>query len=92
MGHDVSGSDLKESVVLTRLQAAGVRVCVGNRAENVPNDADAPQDSLFDAQPDLSTTHAGTWSPHGAHYPLADLNPALTELLQVAPALRSNGP
>ena len=41
MGHEVSGSDLKNSVVLARLEAAGVRVNVGNRAENVPPDADA---------------------------------------------------
>jgi len=41
MGHEVSGSDIKESVVLARLEAAGVRVIVGNRAENVPPDADA---------------------------------------------------
>jgi UDP-N-acetylmuramate--alanine ligase len=41
MGHEVSGSDIKESVVLARLEAAGVRVMVGNRAENVPPAADA---------------------------------------------------
>jgi UDP-N-acetylmuramate--alanine ligase len=41
MGHEVSGSDLKDSVVLARLEAAGVRINVGNRAENVPRDADA---------------------------------------------------
>ncbi|MDQ1510867.1 MAG: UDP-N-acetylmuramate--alanine ligase [Actinomycetota bacterium] len=41
MGHEVSGSDIKDSVVLARLEAAGVRVVVGNRAENVPSDADA---------------------------------------------------
>jgi UDP-N-acetylmuramate--alanine ligase len=41
MGHEVSGSDIKDSVVLARLQAAGVRVTVGNHAENVPPDADA---------------------------------------------------
>ena len=41
MGHTVSGSDIKESVVLARLEAAGVRVMVGNRAENVPAAADA---------------------------------------------------
>ena len=41
MGHEVSGSDIKQSVVLARLEAAGVRVTVGNRAENVPPDADA---------------------------------------------------
>jgi UDP-N-acetylmuramate--alanine ligase len=41
MGHEVSGSDIKQSVVLARLEAAGVRVSVGNRAENVPAEADA---------------------------------------------------
>ena len=41
MGHTVSGSDLKDSVALARLAAAGVEVHVGNRAENVPRDADA---------------------------------------------------
>jgi UDP-N-acetylmuramate--alanine ligase len=41
MGHTVSGSDLKESVALARLEAAGVQVQIGNRAENVPADADA---------------------------------------------------
>jgi UDP-N-acetylmuramate--alanine ligase len=41
MGHSVSGSDLKESVALARLEAAGVEVHVGNRAENVPAGADA---------------------------------------------------
>ncbi len=41
MGHEVSGSDLKESVALARLAAAGVRVNVGNHAANVPRDADA---------------------------------------------------
>jgi UDP-N-acetylmuramate--alanine ligase len=41
MGHEVSGSDIKDSVVLARLEAAGVHVTVGNRAENVPPDADA---------------------------------------------------
>src|SRR4029077_16796425 len=41
MGHDVSGSDLKEAVSLARIEAAGGHVEVGNRAENVPHDADA---------------------------------------------------
>jgi len=41
MGHEVSGSDLKDSIALARLVAAGVKVAVGNRAENVPADADA---------------------------------------------------
>jgi UDP-N-acetylmuramate--alanine ligase len=41
MGHRVSGSDIKDATVLARLRAAGVIVHVGNRAENVPVDADA---------------------------------------------------
>ena len=41
MGHTVSGSDIKSAAVLERLAAAGVEVHVGNRAENVPADADA---------------------------------------------------
>jgi UDP-N-acetylmuramate--alanine ligase len=41
MGHVVSGSDIKSNVVLERLAAAGVDVHLGNRAANVPTDADA---------------------------------------------------
>jgi UDP-N-acetylmuramate--alanine ligase len=41
MGHRVSGSDIKQSPVLARLEAAGVEIHVGNRAEHVPRDADA---------------------------------------------------
>jgi len=52
-------------------------------------DADAPHDSLFNAQPSLTTVHAGTWAPERMHYDPAKLQPALTELLQVAPALRN---
>jgi UDP-N-acetylmuramate--alanine ligase len=35
MGHDVSGSDLKESTGLERLRALGVRVAIGHDAANV---------------------------------------------------------
>ncbi len=35
MGHHVTGSDLKQSVVLRRLEAQGVEVAVGHRAEHV---------------------------------------------------------
>src|SRR3984957_5967700 len=35
MGHEVSGSDLKESPVAARLRAHGITVAVGHRAENV---------------------------------------------------------
>ncbi|HEX7166072.1 MAG TPA: UDP-N-acetylmuramate--L-alanine ligase [Acidimicrobiales bacterium] len=41
MGHTVTGSDLKASAVTDRLQASGLRVAVGHRAENVPADVDA---------------------------------------------------
>src|SRR5689334_20696629 len=39
MGHQVSGSDLKDSAGLERLRAQGVRVTVGHDASNV-GDAD----------------------------------------------------
>lgn len=50
---------------------------------------DAAQDSLFDAQPSLSATHAATWSPDVLRYDPAELGPALTELLRIAPHLRT---
>jgi alpha-N-acetylglucosaminidase len=52
-------------------------------------DPDAAHDSLFNAQPSLTTVHAGTWAPDRMHYDPAQFKPALTELLQVAPALRN---
>ncbi len=50
---------------------------------------DAAQDSLFNAQPSLKAKRAATWSPDVLRYNPADFAPALTELLEVAPALRS---
>jgi alpha-N-acetylglucosaminidase len=50
---------------------------------------DAGHDSLFAAQPSLGVTHAATWAPTGPRYDAREFRPALTELLQVAPALRS---
>jgi alpha-N-acetylglucosaminidase len=50
---------------------------------------DAAHDSVFDSQPSLTSTHAATWSPDVLRYNPTDLAPALTELLQVAPDLRS---
>lgn len=41
MGHDVSGSDIKDAPVLARLEAAGVKVQRTNHSDNVPRDADA---------------------------------------------------
>ena len=40
MGHDVSGSDLRDSPVAERLRSQGIAVAIGHRAENV-SDADA---------------------------------------------------
>lgn len=34
-GYDVSGSDIRESAVITRLRGLGVRVEIGHRAENI---------------------------------------------------------
>lgn len=50
---------------------------------------DAGQESLFNAQPSLTTTHASTWAPDSIRYTPDEFKAALTELLQVAPALRS---
>lgn len=35
MGHEISGSDVKDSLTLTRLRAGGIRCDVGHRAEQV---------------------------------------------------------
>lgn len=51
---------------------------------------DASQDSLFNAQPSLTTKRAATPSPDVLRYDAADMAPALTELLQVAPKLRGS--
>lgn len=51
---------------------------------------DASQESLFNAQPSLTATRASSWSPDVLRYNSSDLGPALTELLQVAPALRAS--
>ncbi|WP_433973692.1 alpha-N-acetylglucosaminidase [Tunturiibacter lichenicola] len=50
---------------------------------------DASQDSVFNSQPSLTATRAATWSPDVLRYNPDEFAPALTELLQVAPALRS---
>jgi UDP-N-acetylmuramate--alanine ligase len=41
MGHDVSGSDLRDSRALDRLRVAGVQVAVGHEPGNIPPDTDA---------------------------------------------------
>jgi alpha-N-acetylglucosaminidase len=59
------------------------------RADGGEGERDAAQESLFNAQPSLTTTHAATWSPPAPRYAIDDLEPALTQLLQVAPQLRT---
>jgi alpha-N-acetylglucosaminidase len=49
---------------------------------------DAAHESIFNAQPSLTAKRNGQWSPDEPRYNPNDLKPALTELLQVAPALR----
>jgi len=49
---------------------------------------DAAHESIFNAQPSLTATRTGHWAPDVLRYDADDLKPALSELLQVAPALR----
>lgn len=68
-----------------------LKTAYGYRADGNKDhgERDASQDSIFNAQPTLTATRAATWSPDVLRYDPAALQPALTELLQVAPALRS---
>jgi alpha-N-acetylglucosaminidase len=59
------------------------------RADGKEGERDAAQESLFNALPSLTTTHAATWSPDAPRYAVDDLEPALTQLLQIAPQLRT---
>ena len=80
----------KEDTHAERAWQILLHTAYGYRADGKLGERDAAQDSLFNAQPSLTTVHAATWAPDGAHYNLVDLQPALTELLQVAPDLRSS--
>ena len=62
----------------------------GYRADGVKGhgERDAPHEAIFNAQPSLTATRNGQWSPDVLRYKAEDLKPALTEMLQVAPALR----
>lgn len=51
---------------------------------------DAGHDSLFNAQPSLTTVRGAHWAPVQAKYTMDELKPALAELLKVAPALRGS--
>ncbi len=67
-----------------------LKTAYGYRADGNKDhgERDAAHDSLFCAQPSLTSVHAATWSPDVMRYRAEDLQPALTELLQVAPRLR----
>jgi alpha-N-acetylglucosaminidase len=54
------------------------------------SERDAPQESLFDAQPDLSVNRASNWSPEAMRYDAEAFKQALPHMLQVAPALRNS--
>jgi alpha-N-acetylglucosaminidase len=64
----------------------------GYRADGVKNhgERDAAHESLFNAQPSLTATRNGTWSPDVMRYDPEALKAALTELLQVVPVLRTS--
>ncbi|MGW9450603.1 alpha-N-acetylglucosaminidase [Streptomyces sp. NPDC055632] len=48
-----------------------------------------PQDSVFAARPSLTATTAALWSPPFSRYDATTVERALSELLRVAPALRT---
>jgi alpha-N-acetylglucosaminidase len=50
---------------------------------------DASHESIFNAQPSLDATRTGHWAPDVLRYDAEELKPALTELLEVAPSLRT---
>lgn len=54
------------------------------------SERDAGQESLFNAQPSLTVNRASNWSPEAMRYKPDVFRKALTELLQVAPALRDS--
>jgi alpha-N-acetylglucosaminidase len=67
------------------------RTVYGYRADGVRDhgERDAAHESIFNAQPALDATRTGHWAPDVLRYDAAELRPALTEMLAVAPALRS---
>jgi len=80
-----------EDVHAERAWQALLKSAYGYRADTSVKDGepDAPSDSPFNAQPSLTATHAATWSAASLRYNINQLKPALLELLQVAPELRT---
>ncbi|HLY53190.1 MAG TPA: alpha-N-acetylglucosaminidase C-terminal domain-containing protein, partial [Steroidobacteraceae bacterium] len=52
---------------------------------------DAPQESLFNAQPSLGANRASNWAPEGMRYDAERFKAALREMLAVAPQRRTHG-
>ena len=69
-----------------------LRTAYGYRADGDRShgERDAAHESIFNAQPSLEARRTGHWSPDVLRYSAEDLKPALTELLEVAPALRNS--
>jgi alpha-N-acetylglucosaminidase len=67
-----------------------LKTAYGYRADGVTGhgERDAAADSVFNAQPSLEALRASSASSDALRYKPADLAPALTELLQVAPPVR----
>ena len=63
----------------------------GYRADGAKDhgERDASHESIFNAQPSLDATRTGHWAPDVMRYDPQALKPALTDLLEVAPALRN---
>lgn len=68
-----------------------LKTAYGYRADGIKKhgERDASQDSLFNAQPSLTSLRASSASPDVLRYEATDLAPALTQLLEVAPKLRA---
>jgi alpha-N-acetylglucosaminidase len=81
----------KEDAHASKAWSIIAQTAYGYRADGVKNhgERDAAHESLFNAQPSLTATRNGTWSPDVIRYDPEALQPALTELLQVAPPLRT---
>ena len=68
-----------------------LRTAYNIRIDEVPfnSERDAAQESLFNAQPSLTTNRASNWSPEAMRYDPREFKKALPELLAAGPALRN---
>jgi alpha-N-acetylglucosaminidase len=66
--------------------AYGIRI----DAVTFNSERDAPQESLFNAQPSLTVNRASHWSPEAMRYNAEEFKYVLAEMLRVAPELRAS--